>query len=633
MLRHLTQRPRRTIVHLLTTLAVLASSFGVGHTVADDRGTGSDAEPVGSASGVTEPETTALDPEAARRSLQPLESPGLPGGTWVSAGEPDTPPEGDDPPLPSDPEAISDDSPGDSSGEPPGDEPADDEPAGEEPIDAPLELPDEPFVDPCADGDADGCPPGEPGTIIGDGGSASEAFTDGLEFTIHPYLTKAEYPELRCDPGFLTPDGIPLVVTTNRPVTGGHITIGSPATGRGADRSVELVNRLSTDSAQRAAWVLADALASEAPSAGLEHGLHHCARLPHELAEPVGTLEPESLVLLEVDAADIFDDYRRYSAERSFVVRDLTGVATERPPVHVEPMDWDVVQVRVPRKGPGSSSDYGTLVQAEPAPDDPDETSCTTYPRYRPVERTADARPLDRETLSDPDYPYHRGYDHQTVWNLVLREGTTYDICVYWSGREVDREAWRVTTPNQLRLRTRITDVFAHKEGRTVQTGDWNARTIGIEGCGPVAVPEQEGIDTRWWRPVDPPWTCDSNGRKIRPEHVTVELTANRHGYHFRDPLRVPFVDPDADDDPPRTRGCTSSSDRVSTPIHCPERTIHRSVELDVISGLCGGTGGCTPPTDTWYEVIVEFDLYDGPRSAGTTWDDWNGPTPIETTL
>ncbi len=667
MHRLLHGRPR-LIVHLLTTLAVLAGGFAAGDAIGSSASTtnssnAADATDEAQASSPrrSESEAAALDPEAARRSRQPLESPGLPGGTWVSAGEPvpasdddpggapadpsepsEPPRDGDDPPSPPEPEpepgdtpeesAADDpagDDPADGDGEPAGDEPAED--PGDEPAEVPTELPEGPFVDPCLTGDASGCPPGEPGTILGGGGSASAALTDDIRFTIHPYLTKAEYPDLRCDPGFLTSDAIPVVITTDRPVGSGHIGVGPAATDTDIgddtvwpDHGPQL---FSTDSTQRAAWVLATAIAGELPPAGLEHGLHHCVRLPHDLPEPVGTLVPGSLMAIEAEAEPYLSPGEMQSARRTFLVRDLAGVSTERPPVQLEALDWDVLQVRVPQKTPSGVTSNRTIVYAEAVRDDTDATPCRTNPPYSSSD-SADPRPLDRETLAAPDYRYDRDYDHVAVWNLVLRESTTYDVCVYWSAAgEVEREVWQVTTPNQLRVRARATEVATGHDWRSVEQGDFEVRGIGLGGCPPASVPPEDDDAFGQWLIGAPPVTCDGDGRAAQPERIAVEVTAGeRLSYYLPDPVRVPLVDPDGA--AVETRGCQYGA----TPVPCPERTLRRTATFEVSGGLCGGTGGCEPSTETAYEVTVLFELYDGPNSGGLTWHAWDGPALVDTT-
>ncbi|MFP4512564.1 MAG: hypothetical protein ACLFRV_06420 [Acidimicrobiales bacterium] len=602
------ERRTRVIVNLFAAIAVLAASFGTGIALGAgggddtaDRATSVDGERTPTTAGTTPPTTEGPSPEPVPEpepAPEPADEPSPepePEPEPEPAPEPEPEPEPDPPPEPEpEPEPVP-------------------EPAPEPTLDPPPEPADEPLPEPVP----------EPTLDPDGGGSATSAFRHELEMTVHPYLTVADHPDLQCDPGFLTPEALPLVVTTSRPLTTGHITVGPTS----ESDEVVLRHQISSTEEQRAGWTLGVGLSGEEPPAGLDRGVHHCARIPHDLGGGHGRLVEGSVVTLEIEAVDL--DRNHTTRRSSFMVRELDDVASEPPPVELEAMGWNTLEVRVPRKAPDPGTDRRTIVFAERAPGDGSSTSCPGYPpfdTYEPGDSPrAEPRPIDTDVIADPGYPYHRGFDHEEVWNLQLREGEPQDVCVYWwAGGDVEREVWRVTPPNQLRVRARVAHVEDHV-GRGLEADDFEVHPVGFEGCRDESLPGGD-VDGDEWSPPSDAWICDSDGRPLRPDTVALEIVPERLDHHL-DPVRVPLVEPDGD--PVRLRGCTGPA---LLEIPCAERTIQRTVDLEVMTGLCGGTGGCSPPTETWYRLTVEFDLYDGPSGGGSRWDAWGDMSLVEST-
>ncbi len=309
------------------------------------------------------------------------------------------------------------------------------------------------FVDRCAQEATSGCPAGQPGTITpyeGSGGAPPP-----LEIRVWPELTKAQYPSLRCDPGYRTGTRVPVVVTTNLPLARYEVTLALRDAGQ-----LDVDNGVGVDPTELTLFQQRQAAGTV--GADLANGTHYCFSLATEgdpgnaaVAAAAAQLSPPLQHEVVVHGEGQVPAGAYPTPEATVTSSFSLGGVGDRPPVRFQPLDGYHAQLVVPQGSRYPLSDTGVWIQPAYNPlvfDEP--ASCVDPSTLEPWSAsgalTSDGQPVDAAELARPDYPYDRDYDRNAVWNIVLRSGREYLVCVRWGPGYGDVEGWRVKTPQAM---------------------------------------------------------------------------------------------------------------------------------------------------------------------------------------
>jgi hypothetical protein len=358
------------------------------------------------------------------------------------------------------------------------------------------------FVDRCAQVATQGCPAGEPGTITpyeGSGGAPP-----ALEIRLWPELTKAQYPDLRCDPGYRTGSRVPVVVTSNLPLQSHDIALTLRDAGPLDLRQVSGTdaNELKLFQQRQAAGTV---------GADLGNGAHYCFSLATEgdptnaaVAVAASQLPPPLQYEVVVNGTGPIPA-GPYPPSQATVTQSFpVSAAGSRPPVRFQPLDGYRAQLVVPQGSRFPLADTGVWVQPAFNPFAFGEPStcvdpATLTPWAVPGAVSSPGSPVDPTELARADYPYDRDYDQNGVWNITLRSGREYLVCVRWGPGLDDVEGWRVETPRALVFNLYFESLTAYDwqgtpvldpDGNLFYTQSYMVRVPGV--CG-TTYPVPEG--------------------------------------------------------------------------------------------------------------------------------------------
>jgi hypothetical protein len=497
------------------------------------------------------------------------------------------------------------------------------------------------FIDECIDSDDPDCPEGEPATIIGlfdededdDLQSAEFAIVGGLHMSLYPYVLASDS-RVRCDPGIPSAEGVPLLITTSKPVTDLHVRFGPV---RGGPSMT--LGPLESNNREAAAWLFALLLGvADRIHGTIDSGLQICLNLPIDMvafagaeffveviASDIGTRE-----IVQVDArfripgSEEFDPGRR---------PPVTGFGT---PTSLAVDPWGFLHMQVPTGDPADG--WQLIVEVEPHR----FASCPSGP--------AAGRRGSTEGMSTiagvrgDDYPWDRTYDHSAYYYVVVPEGERHMLCIHWliDGELVETEHRAITPPSHLRV-----DVFLRSitmwEDRAREALAANSMRVEFPGflrgmdssCGSTfpsrdldpedpeirLLRDSEGeVRASIWTPAIAELICSSGGWMV--DHFSPAVARYRLARDIGQPWEVGLerVDGIVLDN---TRGCV---DGGGVAVLCPESTVTRSFDMPYETRVGFDLGGPT------YSIDLEFILFDGPSDhPGWGISDWEvgAPTSI----
>ena len=380
------------------------------------------------------------------------------------------------------------------------------------------------FLDLCADQPVPQCPAGIGATVLFGGGSAPPP---PLAFDIFPDPPQAIRDQVRCDLAWPSGTVLPVLLTSNQPLDV-------------ADARLRIRNGAAIDSVldQRTmptevGWYEQRVLAGALVGTSVGDGVHTC--LAFRLDGPAAPTGIDRNGYFEVEVT-AYVGSRSHTVTRRFDGHYLAG----KPSVRVIPVDGYRATVIVPQR----QNDNVTVTLFTTSQDhgSPGRGACPTNSQQKLIGFLTPRNPgvgppaYPPAQLADPGYPFDRDYTHYRVWDLYLKSGQDYVLCISW---ELDgvREHWVMQTPASYRVYVGGTTLGYN---RTVAEGSLLLRIPGIEDCW-VANPGQFSADGRdpfpeillqhhsgWetWRLPDPT-LCNSNGWRL-PETIEIEarLTA-----------------------------------------------------------------------------------------------------------
>lgn len=456
------------------------------------------------------------------------------------------------------------------------------------------------FLDFCADHGGDECPTGIGATVLGafDGGGDPGPF-DLLDL-LYPHRDEL----WRCDPPEEGPPTVyQLLMLTTHParleVT--YYPEDEPGAARGA-----VID--STDPAHpEFAHFVATLAETGGPAAG--SGLvQSCLQLE-------GDATPRRRYVIEVTATS-------YTGEiDSEVLTFRSPDLRERPPVEIVPLNDYAVDVYVPVEGDGRNTSVVRVIdvavegvtcdqiEADSVPGEdgvtprrhvvmPPESGYVVWSGYRGTYPIA-----SESSFSDPSWPYDPAYTFRHVWNLNLREGRDYVVCIWWvrsparsfdSASVVEREAYPLSTPDRTSARISLLGVRATESGLPPEALELNA------ACGTVRVPAVAlgGDGSVTWDYGAGPVLCDYGGYE-QPAVTLVGVSYLGLGYEF-------LID---------------TPTGTATAIASTEATLDLSTRRG--SGLCGSSfGACEPPTTDYPgpQVALLVEHLAGSTGRRTDW-------------
>jgi hypothetical protein len=328
--------------------------------------------------------------------------------------------------------------------------------------------------------------------------------------------------------------------------------------------------------------------------------VHHCFVLDGGRAS--------RFITIEANATSLTGD----TATQRFSFR--TDENRRRPPVTIAPLSDYQATVAMPFQNDG---DHTTVVRAIEATE---EIGCTDIERvsvlggdrndvvplpdsgYRLYSGFDNSAPMGDEIIAAADWPYDPSYDTYHFWNLNLREGRAYLICMWWvqspvrsfdNATVVDRESRWVVTPDRNITRIRVNSVRAASgSGVALDSIRVHAR------CATVLVPGVDlSRDESYRVPAGEGELCDYNG------------------YEQPDVTEITMV--------------TGAGDEFTFAVPSPADAeigmgvVRVNLDVERRSGLCGSSfGPCDPPTTVYPgpQVTLLVETYPGEESG---WDDW----------
>lgn len=462
------------------------------------------------------------------------------------------------------------------------------------------------FLDTCADHPEENCPFGVAGTIL----LADDLAP--LRIRIWPELTKADHPDLRCDPGNPSGSKVPVVVTSNRPLDNFSYTFETEG-----GQLLEQQTGLRTSADEFARFD--------------DHGSGQVIDLT-SFKDSVQTC-----FLMRTDASGDFNVSRTQLfaltvAARAFVPPDGEPTETTEtvsfngtdshpsapPPVSFWPEDEHNIQMLVPQQ------EFDKVnVSLEPGLHDIE--ACEPGTDWVPQPNTLEKKP--GPGAYDPDYT------HYTVWDFPLDSGAEFTVCVklFRQDQPVSTEAYHLEAPHAFSLGFEIDGVAANfdidKNEKQIRVGgadvcdqagriDWPAYDLA-QSSGQKTSPYQQlvmpyihGLCWTKNRPI-PGVTTSYGTRFIRIE----EWDHNPHLSEFREGV-ARFAVPTFD--PPSTAGCPAppyqTGDcvaRVDVPMY-PRTACSNDFDIDFHGA------GCVSPQG-W--VLLNVYLLGGPaRPADRGW-------------
>jgi hypothetical protein len=461
------------------------------------------------------------------------------------------------------------------------------------------------FIDFCADHGGDpSCPPGVGGTVLGAFGGGGDPGPFALGDL---YPASLGWP--RCDrPASLRSNQTLLMVLSTHPavVTYTYYPADDPA-----DMSTVVVDTSDASHPEHTRWI-ATIAATGGPASGSDR-VHNCFVLEGEAASQRYVIEAVATSFSGETA----------SATYSFT----TAERRDRPPVVVAPLSDYEANVVIPMRGDDLHTTVVRVIDSEE-----EGLRCDEIERASIFLHSSDpgARPLvaplpdagyllysgwegsveiGDDIVGAPDWPYDPAYDTYTVWNLNLREGRRYLLCIWWvrsptrsfdAATIAEREAQWLFTPDRVSTRIRLLGIRAAAGGLAADSLELGGSCITAR-IPDVALGADEAVT---WSPADAPVLCDYQGYQ-QPDTTTIRV--------FRG------------DDPERTFA-------IPTP-NLPSAVASTLVTLDLStrrgSGLCGsGFGSCDPPTTTYPGPQITL-LVEHLSGAVNHRDDWDRGGPF----
>ena len=394
------------------------------------------------------------------------------------------------------------------------------------------------FFDLCADRLVQECPLGVGGTVLFAGGSAPPPPV-AIDIITDP--APAIRDQIRCELSWPSSTSIPVLVMSNRPLDVSHATL---SVGN-VIKVDEVLNQRTTPS--EIAWYEQRVAAGTPVGTAVGDGVHSCLEFDLEGPGAPAGLDRNGRVRAEVTAFA--------GSSTATLVRDFDGeFRAGKPPVQIIPVDGYRAVVVIPqRKDDTVNATLFASWQSVgwpgtgpcPANDRPGESGFLTprSPATGPKEASA-------VQLSAPGYPFDRAYTHYTVWDLYLRSGTDYTLCVAWQLDDA-REHWSVETPAAWRVNVSGRVLGYNSQ---VDEGSLLLRMPGIQDCfvanpgqfsfgGRDLFPEQTLYHSGGWEtwPLPDPSICASRGWRV-PETIEIEARLSAPGDETLYGIaRVPF--------------------------------------------------------------------------------------------
>ncbi|HSM01814.1 MAG TPA: hypothetical protein VK960_05130 [Acidimicrobiia bacterium] len=447
------------------------------------------------------------------------------------------------------------------------------------------------WLDFCADNPgADGCPSGVGGTILM---PVDDHLAVG-EFRLRNQLYTSRQGWWSCSPpADLGEDDYFLMLVANHPARMeiDYYPIDEPA----AVQSVVVDHTSATD--PEFANFLATVMDTGFPPGT---GVHHCFVLHGDARARPYTIEVHATSFTGEVAAD---DY-------GFTTHDRRG----RPPVTIAPVNGYEATVIVPvRSDPRSSSLLRLIPQDEAADCTSIEDAVLNRERRdvvpeepgRPYSGYSGREEIEAELLASADWLYDSSYDANEIWTLSLREGTAYQMCIWWlqtagtrsfdpaSASVVERESQWIATPDRLRVAIEVAGILAPSS----------------QGVGPESFVIRARSHCRWLQ--------------LPLERIEAGDAAFLGGLRFCD--FGGYSQPDVTEIEVEFTDGFVKEFAIATPGRGEPRIEQVVLDLSTerASGLCGSSfGSCDPPTTVVPGARVHLDVvfYEEGPAFGSGW-------------
>jgi len=318
------------------------------------------------------------------------------------------------------------------------------------------------FIDFCADNPAGGCPNGIGATILFAGETPPPP---PLQIEVLPEATTALFPSLRCDPGWPSEVAIPVALLSNRPFSLLHVQL------RAADGTTVLDEEVNLKSPPSEHTLYDQQVKASKPTgATLAAGAHTCLTLHTDgrgQSTPSRAGEFE-LFVQGYAGSDYLAKTHRFDGQYS----------AERPPVRIIPRDANTGFVWVPQLRDDSTFVWLTQLGDATSAGCSQPTQGADQPLLN--SSTYAPQPIAPLTLNSATYPWDRTYDYHTIWNLDVRSGAKYTLCVQWR-KEGRTDEWLIETPDGVALAV-STSYPAWRDNQ--YRGPARIQVSGMPGCG-----------------------------------------------------------------------------------------------------------------------------------------------------
>lgn len=454
------------------------------------------------------------------------------------------------------------------------------------------------FLDFCADASDESCPLGFGATVLGTFGGGG----DPGPFMLAEQLYPASVSWLRCDPGRLRTIETMLMVFTTHPalVEVTYYPVDDPA----ATQTVVV----DTSDASHSEHVrfLTTLIDTGGPTTGRDR-VQNCFVLTGEEASRRYLI---TAVATSYTGETATDTYSYTTPERR-----------DRPPVVIAPLSDYEANVVIPVQGDGQHTSVLRVIDAteeSPRCDEIERASVFVSGEgarrdvvplpaagFAPYSGYGGAEDIGEEIISRGDWPYDPAYDTYQFWNLNLREGRNYLVCIWWvrspsrsfdAATVVEREAQWLSTPDRVTTRISLLGVRPPDAGVTANSIVINAPCVFV-----YLLPDRDlgRDDAVTYSAADAPVVCDYQGY-VQPDVTTLRL-------HVGDGPEFEFA--------------------IPTP-NRPTAYVSSVVTLDLStrrgSGLCGsGFGSCDPPTSVYPgpQVVLLVEHFEGEVNHREDWE------------